>query len=158
MDYFDKNASTRKHRSTKNKIPASYILTPILPSRKTQNPINGTNLSISSLLLASAKFHHSFQKILIRIQEIASRKMMDNQVCILFYLKEKINLFVHSHIMLWTKKLNFVRICLHHQTIEFEVLLKFHNHNIMLRVSRSLCSILKSLSIFLLNCLNPLHQ
>ncbi|CAF3426547.1 unnamed protein product [Rotaria socialis] len=40
MDYFDKNASTRKHRSTKNKIPARYILTPILPSRKFQNPIN----------------------------------------------------------------------------------------------------------------------
>ncbi|CAM4853993.1 unnamed protein product [Rotaria socialis] len=40
MDYFDKNASTRKHRSTKNKIPARYILTPILPSRKIQNPIN----------------------------------------------------------------------------------------------------------------------
>ncbi|CAF3407326.1 unnamed protein product [Rotaria socialis] len=40
MGYFDNNASTRKHRSTKNKIPPRYILTPIPPSRQTQNPIN----------------------------------------------------------------------------------------------------------------------
>ncbi|CAM4989015.1 unnamed protein product, partial [Rotaria socialis] len=31
MAYFDNNTSTRKHRSTQNKIPARYILTPTPP-------------------------------------------------------------------------------------------------------------------------------
>ncbi|CAF5196457.1 unnamed protein product, partial [Rotaria magnacalcarata] len=60
MAYFDNNTSTRKHRSTQNKIPARYILTPTPPSRRNQNPNNGSNLFISLLLLASAMFHRSF--------------------------------------------------------------------------------------------------
>ena len=45
--YPDGSKSTRDHRSTQNKTPARYILTPTPPPKTKQKTMNGNQLLIS---------------------------------------------------------------------------------------------------------------
>ncbi|CAF1527222.1 unnamed protein product [Rotaria magnacalcarata] len=65
MAYFDNNTSTRKHRSTQNKIPARYILTPTPPSRRNQNP-NNENIDPYSRKFTTQNGEQSNKKVKFR--------------------------------------------------------------------------------------------